>query len=160
MSSTINLDLVREGDQHLKRAKRLNPNVAARLVPVERIATGAFTVPELAQLAGVHPQTIRRAIQAGELRAATGFQGRGHARISRTDAEVWWRGRGGGTLLGDLAPIESAPTNQARTRQEARAKGFGFLKGKVSSDEFLAERHAEAQAEADKLEGSKIGAGS
>lgn len=157
MPNTINLDLVREGDQHLKRAKSLNPSVTARPVPVERIATGAFTVPELAQLAGVHPQTIRRAIQAGELRAATGGF-KAHARISRTDAEVWWRGRGGGTLVGDLTPLESEPTPPARTKREARAKGFGFLKGKVSSDEFLADRHAEAQAEADKLEGSKIGA--
>ena len=154
MSNTINLDLVREGDQHLKRAKRLNPSVTARAVPVATIATGAFTVPELAQLAGVHPQTIRRAIQAGELKAATGGF-KGHARISRTDAEVWWRGRGGGTLLGDLTPLESSSTNPVRTRREAREKGFGFLKGKISSDEFLADRRAQAQAEADKLSGSK-----
>ncbi len=151
MPNTINLDLVREGDQHLKRAKRLNPNVTARPVPVATIATRAFTVPELAQLAGVHPQTIRRAIQAGELKAATGFHGRGHARISRTDAEVWWRGRGGGTLLGDLTPLESAPEPSAISRAEARAKGYGFLKGRVSSsDDFLADKHAQAQAELEK----------
>lgn len=151
MPNTINLDLVREGDQHLKRAKRLNPNITARTVPVGSIASRAFTVPELAQLAGVHPQTIRRAIHAGELRAATGFQGKGHARISRTDAEVWWRGRGGGTLLGDLTPLESALAATATatiSRAEARAKGYGFLKGRVrSSDDFLADRHAEAERE-------------
>lgn len=153
MPNTINLDLVRQGDQHLKRAKQLNPRVTARAVPVASITTGALTVPELAQIAGVHPQTIRRAIHAGELRAATGFQGKGHARISRTDAEVWWRGRGGGTLLGDLTPLESAPAATATTtatisRAEARAKGYGFLKGRVrSSDDFLADKHAEAERE-------------
>jgi excisionase family DNA binding protein len=153
MPNTINLDLVREGDQHLKRAKQLNPRITARAVPVGSIASRAFTVPELAQLAGVHPQTIRRAIQAGELKAATGFQGKGHARISRTDAEVWWRGRGGGTLLGDLTPLESAP---APTDRKAARRGFGLLAndpnatGARTVDDFLADRHAEAQAELEK----------
>jgi excisionase family DNA binding protein len=151
MPNTIDLDLVRQGDQHLQRAKQLNPRVTARAVPVATITTGALTVPELAQLAGVHPQTIRRAIHAGELRAATGFQGKGHARISRTDAEVWWRGRGGGTLLGDLTPLESAPSPSGTTtisREEAKAKGYGFLKGRIrSSDDFLADKHAEAERE-------------
>jgi excisionase family DNA binding protein len=106
MGNVIDLDLVREGDAHLKRAKRLNPNVTARPVPVEAIATGALTVTQLAQLAGVHPQTIRRAIAARELQAAS--KGRkGHHRISRTDAEAWWRRRGGGTLLGDATSADA-----------------------------------------------------
>lgn len=101
MSRTIDLELVRQGDAHLKRAKELNPNVAAWAVPVAAI--GAFDVPTLARLAGVHPQTIRRAIEAGQLKAAR--NGRySQARISRTDAEIWWRERGGGTLLGDVTP--------------------------------------------------------
>jgi excisionase family DNA binding protein len=101
MSQTINLELVRQGDAHLRRAKKLDPSVTARAVPVGEM--GAFTVPQLASLAGVNPQTIRRAIAKGELKAAKS----GHhsqARISRTDAEIWWRERGGGTLLGDLTP--------------------------------------------------------
>ena len=101
MSQTINLELVRQGDAHLKRAKKLDPSVTARAVPVGEM--GAFTVPQLASLANVNPQTIRRAIAKGELKAAKS----GHysqARISRTDAEIWWRERGGGTLLGDLTP--------------------------------------------------------
>ena len=110
MSNTINLELVRQGDAHLKRAKELNPNVTARPVPIADL--GAFDVPTLAQLAGVHPQTIRRAIEKGELKAAR--NGRySQARISRTDAEVWWRGRGGGTLLGDLAPTATQDAGAA-----------------------------------------------
>jgi excisionase family DNA binding protein len=107
MSQTINLELVREGDAHRKRAKKLDPNVTARAVPVAEV--GAFTVPQLASLAGVNPQTIRRAIAKGELKAAkSGLHTQ--ARISRTDAELWWRGRGGGTILGDLAPTATQDT--------------------------------------------------
>jgi len=110
MSQTINLELVRQGDAHLKRAKKLDQNVAARAVPVAEV--GAFTVPQLASLAGVNPQTIRRAINKGELKAAkAGLYGQ--ARISRTDAELWWRGRGGGTLLGDLAPTATQAAQAA-----------------------------------------------
>ena len=119
MSNTINLELVRQGDAHLKRAKQLNPNVTARPVPVADV--GAFDVPTLANLAGVHPQTIRRAIEKGELKAAR--NGRySQARISRTDAEVWWRGRGGGTLLGDLAPAPVAAPAIAETPEQRRAR--------------------------------------
>lgn len=151
MSQTIDLELVRQGDAHLKRAKELNPNVTARPVPVADV--GAFDVPTLARLAGVHQQTIRRAIAKGELKAAR--NGRySQARVSRTDAEIWWRERGGGTLLGDLAPTVAPVQTGAKTsRKEAIARGFGFLKGKArSSDDFLAERHAEARAETEKDE--------
>jgi excisionase family DNA binding protein len=99
----INLEGVRRADARLQRAKELDPNVTTRPVPVgELVAIGrvTLTVPELAALTGLHPLTIRRAIGNGELKAANGG-GRSHYRISRADAEAWWRGRGGGTLLGD-----------------------------------------------------------
>lgn len=105
MPKTIDLSLVRSADARLKRAKSHSPNVTARPVPIaELVARGrvTLTVPELATLADLHPLTIRRAIAAGELKAANGG-GRSHYRISRADAEAWWRGRGGGTLLDDVA---------------------------------------------------------
>ncbi len=117
MGNVIDLDLVREGDAHLKRAKRLNPNVTARSVPVAAIANGALTVTELAQIAGVHPQTIRRAIAARELQAASKGH-RGHHRISRADAEAWWRRRGGGTLL----ETDKSDENVERIIAEVRAQ--------------------------------------
>jgi excisionase family DNA binding protein len=109
MPKTINLDLVKSADARRKRAKRINPNVTARAVPIgELVQRGrvTITVPELATLTGLHPLTIRRAIAAGELKAANGG-GRSHYRISRTDAETWWQGRGGGTLLGDAVPLDT-----------------------------------------------------
>lgn len=60
----------------------------------------AFSVAEAAELIGVHRETIRRAVRAGELK---------HARIkrriiiSRADLEEWYRALGGGSLFGDDA---------------------------------------------------------
>ena len=77
---TIDLALVRSADARLARAKRLNPNVTARPVPIGELVTRGrvtLTVPELATLTGLHSLTIRRAIAAGELKAANGG-GRSH----------------------------------------------------------------------------------
>lgn len=125
MPNVIDLDLVRQGDAHLKRAKRLNPNVTARPVEVAQIVTTqrqAFTAPELARLVGVHPQTIRRAIEAGELKAAQSGQ-HGHFRISRTEAQQWWKGRGGGTLWDEPKPAENTPETRAAGILEALESG-------------------------------------
>lgn len=145
MPSTINLDLVRSADARLKRAKAINPNVTARPVPIEELVQrAALTVPELAAITNMHALTIRRAIGAGELKAASNGK-KGHYRITRADANAWWKGRGGSGLFPEL---ESAPA--PTDRKAAAARGFGFLRGKVSSDEFLADRHAQAQAELEK----------
>jgi excisionase family DNA binding protein len=138
MSQTINLELVRQGDAHLKRAKQLDQNITARAVPVYDV--GAFTVPQLARLAGVNPQTVRRAISKGDLKAAKGGH-YGQARISRTDAEIWWRERGGGTILGDLSPSVAQDAEAAGSQladflksvealtQELRSAGFNGTNG-------------------------------
>lgn len=129
MPNVIDLDLVREGDQHLKRAKRLNPNVTTRPVEVAQIITGqrqTFTVPELARLVGVHPQTIRRAIEAGELKAAQSGQ-HGHFRVSHAEAQIWWTQRGGGVLLrnGEAnTPLSGNGQDEAQDTPEERAKGI------------------------------------
>lgn len=83
---------------------------AHELVRGERVT---LTVPELATLSGLHPLTIRRAIGAGKLKAANGG-GRSHYRISRIDAEQWWRGRGGGTLLLEVPLVRATPQVRAK----------------------------------------------
>lgn len=63
-------------------------------------------------------------------------------------AETLWR-------IPERALTENTNPNPVRlrvARETARKKGFGFLKGKVSSEKFLAERHTQAQIETGKLE--------
>lgn len=151
MPATINLDLVKSADARLQRAKTLNPNVTARPVPVEELVQrGALTVPELAAIANMHPLTIRRAIAAGELPAASNGR-KGHYRITRADANAWWKARGGSGLFPEFAGTQ-AP------RPKAARRAFGLLAsdpnatGKRTVDDFLADRHAEAQAEREKGE--------
>ncbi len=145
MPSTINLDLVKSADARLKRAKRINPNVTARPIPIgELVARGrvTLTVPELATLTGLHALTIRRAISAGELKAANGG-GRSHYRISRADAESWWQGRGGGTLLGDSASAPTPDTPQARAA--AILAGLDSRDSMTRNAAIIALAHADAQ---------------
>jgi excisionase family DNA binding protein len=149
MPSTINLDLVRSADARLKRAKRLNPNVTARPVPIEELVQrGALTVPELAAIANMHPLTIRRAIGAGELKAASNGA-KGHYRITRADANAWWKGRGGSDLFPEFVSAQQPKPKAAR-------RAFGLLAtdpnatGTRTVDDFLADRRAEAQTELDK----------
>ena len=60
------------------------------------------------------------------------------------------------TFLMDAARRElqaEMPTSENITRKEAIERGFGFLRGRIgSSDEFLAERHAQGQTEREKDE--------
>jgi excisionase family DNA binding protein len=90
-----------------------------------------LTIEQTATRLQLHPDTVRRQLVRGVLRGVK----RGRQ----------WR-------VPESALIESmpsAPTNRAA----AIERGFGFLKGKArSSDDFLAERHAEARAETEKDE--------
>ena len=89
-----------------------------------------LTVEQVAQRLQLHPETIRRQLNSGVLRGI---------KRGRT-----WR-------VPESALTEPAPksaTAKEFSREEAKAKGYGFLKGKIrSSDEFLAERRAEAERE-------------
>ena len=101
MGSLIDLARVRSAHRHLERAKELDPTITERPVPIlEIIAMEKYTysVQEISEIVGVHPHTIRRAIAGGELKAANGG-GKSPYRISRPDAEAWWRARGGGALF-------------------------------------------------------------
>jgi len=79
---------------------------------VHSMAAQTLTIDELARVVRLAPITIRRDIKTGRLKAANGG-GRSRYRISPTDAESWWRGRGGGTLLGDSVPLDTPQTRAA-----------------------------------------------
>src|ERR687893_650411 len=86
--ATVTLALDELGPQTLDRLAEL---VAARLV--EQRAAGAeplLTTPEAAKAAGVHPETVRRAIKAGVLRTA-GYGGN-RPRMRRADVDEWIAG--------------------------------------------------------------------
>jgi excisionase family DNA binding protein len=87
-----------------------------------------LTIEQTAQRLQLHPETVRRYLVRGTLRG-----------IKR--GKLW--------RIPESALLEktSAPANRAA----AIERGFGFLKGKArSSDDFLADRHAEARAETEK----------
>ena len=72
-----------------------------------------FTLAEAAALLSCHKETLRRAIGAGELRAAR--LGREY-RISRTDLNVFWTAQGGGELF---AP-DAGQSNEDQPQDNAR----------------------------------------
>lgn len=59
-----------------------------------------FTIQEAAELLSCHPDTIRRAIRSGKLKAAAFGKKKGF-RISRADLEQYFQDLGGGTLFGE-----------------------------------------------------------
>jgi excisionase family DNA binding protein len=118
MSKTIDLEGVRRGKAHLKRAVELGKqrgDQPARRVPLtEIIRPATLTVEELATMTRLAAITIRRDIKSGKLKAANGG-GKSAYRISQPDAEAWWRGRGGGALLDPAMMPGSEARDQART---------------------------------------------
>ncbi len=85
-----------------------------------------YTVEQVAERLQLHVETIRRQLKAGTLRG--------------TKRGRQWR-------VPESALTEPAPAKEF-SREEAKAKGYGFLKGRIrSSDDFLAEKHAEAERE-------------
>ncbi len=53
-----------------------------------------FTLHEVAELLKVHVETIRRAVRAGDLKAAAPGLGKGKGgdlRVSRIELARWWR---------------------------------------------------------------------
>lgn len=60
----------------------------------------AMTISEAAEVCGVHAETVRRWVRAGDLQAAK--FGREY-RISKTELARYWAGQGGGDLFGPTA---------------------------------------------------------
>src|SRR5918997_3627685 len=86
--ATVTLALDELGPQTIDRLAEL---VAERLI--EQRAAGAeplLSTPEAAKAAGVHPETVRRAIKAGALRTA-GSVGN-PPRMRRSDVDDWIAG--------------------------------------------------------------------
>ncbi len=68
-----------------------------------------YTLHEVAELLKVHVQTVRRAVRAGELKAASPGLGKGKGsdlRVSRIELARWWRAKGGGELFADVTGEE------------------------------------------------------
>lgn len=60
-----------------------------------------YSLAEASRVVGVAPNTLRKEIREGRLRAARigkGGVGRVYWKISREDLQVWWKSRGGGIL--------------------------------------------------------------
>jgi excisionase family DNA binding protein len=69
-----------------------------------------FTLHEVAELLKVHVETVRRAVRAGDLKAAAPGLGKGKGsdlRVSRVELARWWRAKGGGDLFDDATGEEA-----------------------------------------------------
>ena len=69
-----------------------------------------YTLHEVAELLKVHVETVRRAVRAGELKAAAPGLGKGKGsdlRVSRIELARWWRAKGGGELFADVTGEET-----------------------------------------------------
>jgi excisionase family DNA binding protein len=102
--ATVSLALDELGPQTLDRLAEL---VAERLL--EQRAAGAaplLSTREAARVAGVHPDTVRRAIKAGALRTA-GYVGN-RPRMRRVDVDAW--------VAGGAPAIDALVTDAVRVR--------------------------------------------
>jgi excisionase family DNA binding protein len=101
-----------------------------------------LSTEETARRLGVHPETVRRLLRSGGLRGVK----IGHVhRIEEAEISAYVE-----RLKADAAP---ANVLGEVSREEAKAKGFGFLKGRIQgSDAFLEAKHAEARAELERDE--------
>lgn len=98
-----------------------------------------LSTEETARRLGVHVETVRRLLRSGTLHGVK----IGHVhRIEEGEISAYVERLRAG----------AAPTGEV-SREEAKAKGFGFLKGRIgSSNEFLEAKHAEARAELERDE--------
>ena len=60
-----------------------------------------YGLEEVAELLGVHAETVRRAIRGGELNA---FKLARNYRVSRAEIARWWASKGGGVLFEEEPP--------------------------------------------------------
>ena len=93
----------------------------------------------------LHPETIRRAIAAGELQAANSG-GKTHYRISRAAITMWWQSRGGGVLFPNPGP--SLPPNPER--KAAINAAYGSMRrgdGGGRVERLLAEKREDVERE-------------
>jgi excisionase family DNA binding protein len=116
--ATVTLDAQALDELGPATIDRLADLVATRLD--ERSRTGEaplLTVAQAAQLAGLHPETVRRAIRSGALEAA-GYVGK-RPRLRRNDVERWL------DAAGDS--VRATPTRPARPlARSSRRRVLGY----------------------------------
>lgn len=107
--NVIDWKRVRQADELLDEAERLDPNIRNRPVPIREIMNDrpettranrqvTYSLQGAADVVGYSTSTLRRAIQAGEIKAAGGGRGEPY-RISGVELERWWKNKGGGDLF-------------------------------------------------------------
>lgn len=116
--ATVSLALDELGPQTLDRLAEL---VAERLI--EQRAAGAeplLSTAEVSRVAGVHPETVRRAIKAGALSTA-GYVGN-RPRMRRADVDAWVAG---GTPAIDALVTDGVRTRPSRLRRPGQPRRLG-----------------------------------
>jgi excisionase family DNA binding protein len=76
----------------------------------------AWTLTDAAKMIGIHAATLRRAVEAGELKAMRLSR---HYRVSRAELEAWWQSKGGGQLFSTDAAVLPASPLKAKRRPPA-----------------------------------------
>lgn len=117
--ATVTLALDELGPQTLDRLAAL---VAARLI--EQRAAGAeplLSTPEAAKAAGVHSETVRRAIKAGALRTV-GYVGN-RPRMRRADVDAWVAG--GAVGMDALITVSASRPRPPRLRRAGPPRRLG-----------------------------------
>ena len=107
-TETIDLDAIRVARERLGELARVNPNLVDKEADQDELLQAwmktlgglmerkpMYSVEEVADMMGVHSETVRRAIKDGGLKAAK--LGRS-IRISSIELERWFRECGGGKL--------------------------------------------------------------
>lgn len=107
----LDLEAIRQARDNLARIARKNPHLidpARAKWTEEDIAAmiadphkATYTVEEVAELLGVHKETVRREVRRGALKAAK--VGRVLV-VSKTDLADYYQVKGGGRLFADDAP--------------------------------------------------------
>lgn len=99
-----NLDRIARENPHMidhVRAKWTEEDIASMIVDPEKMT---YTVDEAAEVLNCHPQTLRRAVRNGTMKAAKVGKG---LSISRLDLEAYYKVKGGGRLFADDVPGSS-----------------------------------------------------
>lgn len=98
MGKTLDMEAIKLARENLARIKAENPDMRAMTMDdlTDAIRAEVFSVPQVADLLKVHPETIRLAIRRGQLKAAK--VGRAFC-IARPDLEAFYKARGGGELF-------------------------------------------------------------
>jgi len=110
MKRPLDIEVIKQARANLDRIARENPHMIdhARakwteediVTMVDSPSKTVYNVNEAADVLNCHPQTLRRAIRSGVLKAARIGKA---VSISRFDLEAYYRAKGGGQLFADDA---------------------------------------------------------